>query len=42
MANIYIRDEILQKLDEQCNTPKGTIDRSDYLEYLLDKEEKKK
>lgn len=39
MAIIYIRDETLVKLDDQRTTPKGEIDRSDYLEYLLDKEE---
>jgi len=45
MANIYIRDEVLEQLDKQCNTPKGTLDRSDYLQYLLDldlNKEKKK
>ena len=41
MANIYIRDEVLIRLDKQCQTPKGTIDRSEYIEYLLDSEEKK-
>jgi hypothetical protein len=38
MANIYIRDEVLTELDKQCETPKGTIDRSDFIKYMLDKE----
>ena len=41
MANIYIRDEVLEELDEVCNTPKGMLDRSDVIKYLLDKEKKK-
>lgn len=37
MANIYINDEVLEELDKQRQTELGSIDRSEFINALLNK-----
>lgn len=40
MSNIYLSDDVVELLDEVRTTPKGEIDRSEYLRVMLQKEKK--